>query len=307
MAEQAARLAYAHGSAFTTEPLEAYAARSAATCRWTTRRSIPCPAARRRSRRRSSSPGPTTSRAARPTADIVIARWGSYHGNTLGALDLSGRPPLRRPYEPWLGRFRHVSAAYPYRRGAARCARARRRRGAGRRARGGDRRGRAGHAWPRSSRSRSSARRSPPSVPPDDYWPAIADGLPPPRRPAHRRRGDDRVRADRALVRPRTTGASGRTSWSRPRARTSGYWPFGFVGRVGRDPRDRDRRAGGFVHGFTYSHSPVGAAVAREVLADPRDRGSRRGERGQGRAAARRCSRQRSATTRTSARSAAAA
>ena len=35
---------------------------------------------------------------------IVIARWGSYHGNTLGALDLSGRRPLRRPYEAWLGR-----------------------------------------------------------------------------------------------------------------------------------------------------------------------------------------------------------
>ena len=48
---------------------------------------------------------------------IVIARWGSYHGNSLGALDLSGRKPLRRPYEAWLGRFRHVSAAYPYRAG----------------------------------------------------------------------------------------------------------------------------------------------------------------------------------------------
>src|SRR6185436_20708789 len=42
---------------------------------------------------------------------------GSYHGNSLGALDLSGRKPLRRPYEAWLGRFRHVSAAYPYRAG----------------------------------------------------------------------------------------------------------------------------------------------------------------------------------------------
>ena len=56
---------------------------------------------------------------ARGEADrwIVFARWGSYHGNTLGALDLSGRRPLRRPYEGWLGRFRHVSAAYPYRGG----------------------------------------------------------------------------------------------------------------------------------------------------------------------------------------------
>jgi len=50
-----------------------------------------------------------------PDRWIVYARWGSYHGNSLGALDLSGRRPLRRPYEGWLGRFRHVSAAYPYR------------------------------------------------------------------------------------------------------------------------------------------------------------------------------------------------
>ena len=50
-----------------------------------------------------------------PERWVVVARWGSYHGNTLGALDLSGRKPLRRPYERWLGRFRHVSAAYPYR------------------------------------------------------------------------------------------------------------------------------------------------------------------------------------------------
>src|SRR5664280_2639181 len=44
-----------------------------------------------------------------PDRTVVIARWGSYHGNSLGALDLSGREPLRRPYEPWLGRFSHGS------------------------------------------------------------------------------------------------------------------------------------------------------------------------------------------------------
>src|SRR2546428_10569587 len=45
----------------------------------------------------------------------VIGRWGSYHGNTLGALDASGRQPLRQPYEPWLGRTTHVPPAYEYR------------------------------------------------------------------------------------------------------------------------------------------------------------------------------------------------
>ena len=118
MAEQAGRLAYAHGSAFTTEPLEAYAARGRpATCRSTTRRST-----------RSSGGSEAIETALKlarayhlargePERWIVFARWGSYHGNTLGALDLSGRKPLRRPYEGWLGRFRHVSAAYPYRAG----------------------------------------------------------------------------------------------------------------------------------------------------------------------------------------------
>jgi adenosylmethionine-8-amino-7-oxononanoate aminotransferase len=46
---------------------------------------------------------------------------------------------------------------------------------------------------------------------------------------------------------------------------TSGYWPFGFVAASGRI-HDAVRAAGPFVHGFTYSHAPVGAAVAREVM-----------------------------------------
>ena len=66
----------------------------------------------------------------------------SYHGNTLGALDLSGRRPLRRPYEGWLGRFRHVSAAYPYRAGDPDAQALGDRRGARRGAGAGDRGGR---------------------------------------------------------------------------------------------------------------------------------------------------------------------
>ena len=46
---------------------------------------------------------------------LVIGRRASYHGNTLGALDVGGKEALRRPYEPWLGRFDHVDAAYEYR------------------------------------------------------------------------------------------------------------------------------------------------------------------------------------------------
>jgi adenosylmethionine-8-amino-7-oxononanoate aminotransferase len=46
---------------------------------------------------------------------LVIGRRPSYHGNTLGALDAGGKEALRRPYEPWLGRFEHVDAAYEFR------------------------------------------------------------------------------------------------------------------------------------------------------------------------------------------------
>ncbi len=46
---------------------------------------------------------------------------------------------------------------------------------------------------------------------------------------------------------------------------TSGYWPFGFVA-ASADVHDAVMGGGGFTHGFTYSHAPVGAAVAREVL-----------------------------------------
>ena len=119
MATQAARLAYAHGSVFTNEPLEAYATAVA--------RHLPLEGAAIYPVSGGSEAIETALKLARSyhlargDAErwIVFSRWGSYHGNTLGALDLSGRKPFRRPYEGWLGRFRHVSAAYPYRAGLA--------------------------------------------------------------------------------------------------------------------------------------------------------------------------------------------
>ena len=164
MADQAGRLAYAHGSAFTTEPLEAYAgAGRAATCRSTIPAIYPVSGG--------SEAIETALKLARayhlargePDRWIVFARWGSYHGNTLGALDLSGRKPLRRPYEGWLGRFRHVVGGLSVPRRRARAPTpwatadelaAELERGVrGRRAR---------DASPPSSPSRSSARRWPP-------------------------------------------------------------------------------------------------------------------------------------------------
>jgi len=117
MADQAGRLAYAHGSAFTTEAVETYARDVG--------RYLPLnepaifPVSGGSEAIETALKLVRAYHLARGQKDrwIVLARWGSYHGNTLGALDLSGRKPLRRPYEGWLGRFRHLSAAYPYRAG----------------------------------------------------------------------------------------------------------------------------------------------------------------------------------------------
>ena len=183
MAGQAGRLAYAHGSAFTTEPLEAYAAEVAAVLPVDDPAIYPVSGG--------SEAIETALKLARayhlargePEREVLVARHGSYHGNTLGALDLSGRPPLRRPYEPWLGRFRHVSAAYPYRAGdAGRTPSATRSALAAELERTfadpGPGRVAAFVAEPIVGATLGAV------VPPDDYWPADRRGLPPPRRPA---------------------------------------------------------------------------------------------------------------------------
>jgi adenosylmethionine-8-amino-7-oxononanoate aminotransferase len=47
---------------------------------------------------------------------------------------------------------------------------------------------------------------------------------------------------------------------------TSGYWPFGFAAASGPIYETVTAPGKGFVHGFTHSHSTLGASVAGEVL-----------------------------------------
>src|SRR2546427_11452109 len=105
LAEQAARIAYAHGTAFTSEPLEAYADEVAPL--------LPMDGARIYPVSGGSEAVETAIKMARAyhlargesSRVRVIGRRSSYHGNTLGALDLGGKEPIRKPYSPWLGRF----------------------------------------------------------------------------------------------------------------------------------------------------------------------------------------------------------
>jgi adenosylmethionine-8-amino-7-oxononanoate aminotransferase len=263
MADQAGRLAYAHGTAFTTEPVEAYAREVGP------RLPVDDPAIYPVSG--GSEAMETALKLARAYhlargeqgRWIVISRWGSYHGNTLGALDLSGRKPLRRPYEAWLGRFRHVSAAYPYRAGQPNANAL------------GDPEELAaelGRAIESAEPGSVAAFVGEPIVgaalgavvPPDGYWPAITEVC--------RRHGVLLV-ADEVMTGFGRTGRwFGLDHWGvradilvAAKGATSGYWPFGFAAASG-EVHDTILDAGSFVHGFTYSHSPVGAAVAREVL-----------------------------------------
>lgn len=268
IAEQAGRLAYVHGTAFTTEPLEAYADELAPLLPMDEPRVYPVSGG--------SEAVETAFKLARayhlargePARHRIIARWGSYHGNTLGALDASGRGPLRRPYEPWLGRALHVPAVYEYR-----CPWPRHPEGCG-----------PAHA---EALERAIAEAGPgtvaafvaepvvgaalgAAVPPDDYWAAVAEVC---------RRHGVLLIADEVMTGFGRTGAwFGAEHWDlRPdilvagKGAASGYWPLGLC--VASGPVFEAAREAGFVHGFTYSHHAVGAAAGRAVLRRLREGG----------------------------------
>jgi len=50
-----------------------------------------------------------------PERRHIIGRWQSYHGNTIGALAAGGNRWRRKPFEPLLPQFEHISPCYSYR------------------------------------------------------------------------------------------------------------------------------------------------------------------------------------------------
>ncbi|MBI1845589.1 MAG: aspartate aminotransferase family protein [Candidatus Rokubacteria bacterium] len=263
MAAQAARLAYVHGSELTSEPVEALARALAAR--------VPLDDARLFLVSGGSEATETAIKLARQIAVArgepgrvkVIFRRPSYHGASLGALAVSGRPTMRADFEPMLAAMPSIPAPYPYRcrlpgcgevcslaccdalattieaEGPATVA--------------------AFIAEPVIGASAGAV------VPPADYYRRIRETC-------------DRFGvlfiADEVMTGLGRTGRwFGMDHWAgvRPdivttgKGLTSGYLPGGAVLARG-DLVDRVQDAGGFHHGFTYSHHPVVAAVGLAVL-----------------------------------------
>ncbi|OLT39866.1 aminotransferase class III [Serinicoccus sp. CNJ-927] len=260
-AAQASRVAYVHGSAFSSEVLEEYADALGPLLPLEDPRIYPV------------SGGSEAVESALKMArayhlargedrDVVIGRHGSYHGNTRGALSVSGRQGLRQPYLPWLTGVAHTSTPYEYRCPFPEahpdgCAR-RHAEALEAEIQGlGPARVAAFVAEPISGAGLGAC------VPPDDYWPAIAEVC---------ARHGVLVVADEVMTGFGRTGAwfGGDHFGLRPdllvagKGTASGYWPLGLA--VASGAVHDTLREGGFVHGFTYSHHVVGAATGLAVL-----------------------------------------
>jgi len=115
MAEQASKAAYVHGTMFTTEALETHGKRIA--------KLLPMENPRLYYMSSGSEAIETAIKFTRqvqlgrgePGKDSIIARWGSYHGATLGALAVTGKPKMRKPFEPLFRDQPHIPPPYCYR------------------------------------------------------------------------------------------------------------------------------------------------------------------------------------------------
>jgi adenosylmethionine-8-amino-7-oxononanoate aminotransferase len=261
IADQAERLAYVHPTAFTTEVLETYAMELAPHLPMDGPRVYPV------------SGGAEAVETAFKLARAyhlsrgdegrhkIVSRAGSYHGNTRGALDASGRRPLRLPYEPWLDKSIHVPQVHEYR-----CPLPEHPEACGARhaealelaiLEQGPESVAAFIAEPVGGATLGA------SVPPDDYWTTVDEVC---------RRHGVLLIADEVMTGFGRTGRwFGVDHWGvRPdilvagKGTAAGYWPLGLC--VASDRVFAAVREAGFVHGFTYSHHAVGAAAGRAVL-----------------------------------------
>lgn len=257
MTKQAQAAAYVHAIMFTSEPLERYAAELTKVVR------LPEP------RFYFLSSGSEVVEGAIKLArqiqiargedkrHIVLSRWQSYHGMTLGALAVSGRAALRAPYLDMIHDVPHLATPYTYRHPATGLSLA-------------DQLEEAILAYgveniagfiaePLSGASLGAA------PAPDDYWPRIREicdqyGV--------------LLIADEVLVGLGRTGKWWALDhWDivpdilvTSKGTASGYFPLGLITAKGADVEQIRQSLGDFNHGGTFSHHAVGAAAGLATL-----------------------------------------
>ena len=190
---------------------------------------------------------------------LFVSRRGSYHGNTLGALDVSGRRRLRGPYEPLLGRAVFVPEVNEYRcpvpTHPVECGFRHAERLEEEIVKRGDVVAFIGESVGGATMGAT--------VPPPDYWKAVAEVC---------------DRHGVLLIVDEVMAGFGRTGqwfgvqhWGiepdilvTGKGAASGYWPLGLC--VASGEVFAAVSEAGFVHGFTFSHHGAGAAAGREVL-----------------------------------------
>lgn len=194
---------------------------------------------------------------------LVISRWQSYHGATMGALSMSGRTASRKIYQPYLLDFPHIPPAYcyrcPYNKDLNSC----------------------GYecAWELEKTITQigeefiSAFIAEPvvgatlcSVPaPPDYFSIIRDICD---------KHDVLFIADEVMTSFGRTGKNfGMDHWGvvpdilvGGKGLGAGYFPMGMIICTDRVFQQFQEKLGKFVHGFTYQGNPLGAAAALSVL-----------------------------------------
>jgi adenosylmethionine-8-amino-7-oxononanoate aminotransferase len=257
IAAQLASVAYVHATMFTSDALEEYAAELSRVFSMKSPRSYlltsgseAVEAAIKLARQIQFARGETD-------RHLVIGRQRSYHGLSLGALSVSGRPPFRDPFSPLLLDMPLISPPYTYRdpvsgeESAARLEEAI--------LRHGPKHISAFIAEPISGASLGAA------VPPDAYWPAI-------------RRICDKyglmLIADEVMVGFGRTGEWwGIDHWGvepdimvTSKGAAGGYLPLGILAARGEHVDSIERVIGDFNHGGTFSHHAVAAAAGLATL-----------------------------------------
>jgi adenosylmethionine-8-amino-7-oxononanoate aminotransferase len=115
VARQMKEISYAHSSHFTTGTVLEFAERLAKFAPPSLNRVYVCSGGSEATEASAKLARQYHLERGEPSRYKIIARWQSYHGNTLGALSMSGNIARRRRFVPLLLDFPHIPPAYCYR------------------------------------------------------------------------------------------------------------------------------------------------------------------------------------------------